>query len=277
MIELHDTIENALDAFLSAEDFEATCKKVSEAFFAREYLSQYLRCRVISSLPAASERAHHLRRALALHLVAGFTRSEDYRFDLTSSDWVAIIMSRLRSAPEFHISQITNYSLFDSLVGILDIAVDAGFANPVSRSSISMPAKSKPLLNRSSDTPSAESSFNSQIDTLTQQLRQMSNSIRGSGTSHLRRTEAKATLDRLIVRLEHGVRTRPKARKGIFGDATGEQRAFLSGFPKPTSTAHDEADDGVSVIPAEMFSGREVGGDNQTSAESSAVSGAEST
>lgn len=274
--ELHATIENALDAFPRAEDFEATCKKVHQAFFGRNYLSQNLQCRVVSSLPATSQRAHHLRRALALHLVADFTRSEDYRFGLESSDWAAIIVDRVRCAPEFNIAQITNYSLFDSLVGILDIAIDAGFADHVSPSSISMPAKPKAFPNGSSGIPTAESLFNSQIDTLTQQLLLMSSQIRGSGTSHLRRTEAKASLDRLIMRLENGVRTRPKPRKGIFGEATDQQRAFLSGFLKPISTDQDE-DDGVSVMPADVLNDGKIGGDNQTSEESSAVSGAEST
>ena len=277
MTDLHDTIGTALDAFPGAEDFDATCKRVHQAFFARGYLSQYLRCRVISSLPAASERAHHLRRALALHLIADFTRTEDYRIDPISSDWVAIILNRLRSAPEFNIAQILNYSLFDSLVGILDIAIDAGFADCGLPSSVPTPAKPKAFLNGPSGTPSAESSFNSQIDALTQQLLHMSSQIRGSGTSHLRRTEAKASLDRLIVRLENGVRTKAKPRKGIFGDATSaQQRAFLSGFLKPISTDRDAEDDGVSVSPADVLNDRKIGGGNQTSEESSAVSGAES-
>jgi hypothetical protein len=275
--ELHDTIESVLDADHKEEWFEAICEHVHQAFFALDYLSEQLRCRIIAALPATSERTHHLRRLLALHLVAGFTRGRDYRNGLNSPEWNEIITERLGSAPEFNISQTTNYSLFDSLVEVLDIALDAGFSNFPSGPSLPAPIKTTLRLSNRTAVPTAESTFNSQIDTITQQLRLMSSRIRGSGTSHLRRTEAKSSLERLIIRLEHSVRTQPKPRKGIFGGATDEQRAFLNGFLKPASAKQGDESDNVSVVPPEMLSDREVGDDNEPSGNTSAVSGAEST
>ena len=275
--ELHDTIESVLDADPKEDCFEAICEHVHQAFFALDYLSEQLRCRIIAALPATSERTHHLRRLLTLHLVAGFTRGRDYHNDPNSPEWVEIVTGRLMSAPEFNISQTTNYSLFDSLIEILDIAFDAGFSNLPLQSSHPAPRKTTLHLSNQTTVPTAESTFNSQIDTITQQLRLMSSRIRGSGTSHLRRTEAKSSLERLIMRLEHSVRTRPKPRKGIFGGATSEQRAFLSGFLKPDSAKPGNESDSVSVVPPEMLSDREVGDDKEISGNTSTVSGAEST
>ena len=275
--DLHDTIECVLDADPETDWFEAVCKRVHQDFFALDCLSAQLRCRIISSLPATSERTHHLRRLLALHLVAGYPCGKDYLHDSSSPEWVGIVTKMLESASQFNISQSTNYALLDSLIEILDIALDAGFSNSLTGSSLPAPTKTTLHVSNRSTVRTAESAFNSKIDTIAQQLRLMSSRIRGSGTSHLRRTEAKSSLERLIMRLEHSVRTRPKPRKGIFGGATGEQRAFLSGFLKPAPVKQENESDSVSVVSPELLSDREVVDDNETSGGTSAVSGAEST
>lgn len=274
--EIHDTLESVLDAIPTDESFEMVCKAVHQDFFARSYLSQHLQCQAISSLPAISDRTHHLRRLLALHLIANLTSGKDYRRDLTSPGWVAIIKIRVESAAEFNISLTTSYSLLHSLIEVLDIAIDAGFSGGVSDASIPLPTKTQMLMGKSSTPSTAESRFNSHIDTLTYHLRSMPSQIRGSGTSHLRRTEAKSSLERLIMRLEHSVRTRPKPRNGVFGGSTSDQRDFLSSFLKPIATTRED-NNAFSMVPADMLSDREVSDDNQTSGEVSAVSGAEST
>ena len=271
---IHEVLDHVLEAIPDADQFDMACKKVHHAFFEREYLSKQRRCAVISSMPATSERTQHLRRLLALHLLAGFTASQDYRENLQSPSWVVTIKKCLETEPDFDVSQTTNYKMLDALIGILDIAIDAGFSEPAL--SMPIPIKTKTNFNKPSSTPSAEVTFNSQIDSLTKVLQSMSSQIRGSGTSHLRRTEAKSSLDRLILRLEHSVRTRPKPRKGVFGGTTGEQRAFLSSFLQPLGSARDQSEDGVSVVPVKIVSDGEIGDGQQSPDDVSAVSGGES-
>jgi hypothetical protein len=271
---IHEVLDNVLEAIPNAEQFDTVCKQVHQTFFERTHLSKQRQCEVISSMPASSGRAQHLRRLLALHLLGGFTATPNYSPNLQSPYWVEIIKKYLETDADFNISQTTDYKLLNALIGILDIAIDAGFTELDSAMPFS--TKTKVKLNKSSSTPSAAARFNSQIDNLTQVLQSISSQIRGSGTSHLRRTEAKSSLDRLILRLEHGVRTRPKARKGIFGGATGEQRDFLSSFLKPLATGRDETEDGVRVVPLEMVGDRAFGNGQQSPDEASAMPGAQS-
>ena len=48
----------------------------------------------------------------------------------------------------------------------------------------------------------------------------------------MRRTECKGAIDRLAVRLEYGLRTRPKPKKGVFGSekVLGGTEAGVGGF-----------------------------------------------
>ena len=86
----------------------------------------------------------------------------------------------------------------------------------------------------------------------------MASRIRGAGTTHLRRTEAKSAFDRLITRLEHSVRTKPKPRKGIFGGVTGEQRTFLSGFLKRPDEKQEDDSSGVDTVTKAQLSADDI-------------------
>ena len=226
-------------------------------------LSLQVRCRIINSFPVAMQRCHDLRRWMALQC---FADSDKDLPEPASEDWTNRIVARMKKAPEFAISESTNYALLDSLISALDIAIDAGFSDFEFRSSSTAHTNAAgPFAKQSAPSP-AESTFNSQIDVITTQLRLMSSRIRDAGTSHLRRTEAKSAIERLIVRLEHSVRTRPKAKKGIFGGVSGEQRSFLSGFLKQVD---EKAADAVNVVPVNVpLSDREA-------SDGSAVPGAE--
>lgn len=270
---IHDGIEHILNAHPDHGVFEETCEFAHERFFgvsAWADLSLQLQCRAIASLPASTERSHRLRRLLAVHLITNKTREDQRQDDLTAPRWADAIVARLKKAPVFKISESTDYALLNSLIVLLDIAIDAGFSDFAFRSSNPVSTRPTGPFGKQSTTTSAESAFNSQIDAITSQLRLMSSRIRDAGTSHLRRTEAKSAIERLAVKLVDSVRTRPKPRKGIFGGNTGEQRRFLSGFLKPVQTNNDESES-VSIVPVDLLSDRE-GSDHS---EASAVSGAE--
>ncbi|KAK3696136.1 hypothetical protein LTR37_018107 [Vermiconidia calcicola] len=271
---VHNGIEQILNDRQDEEFLEQLYEWTVHSLFKSE-LSLQLRCRVVASLPAYAERGHRLRRLLALHIIASLDAKHEYRSDATSPDWADIILFRLKTAPQFATSESTNYALLDPLISVLNIAVDAGF----STNSSSHPKSLKPLAATkpaNSVISDAETTFNAQIDALTSQLRQISSRIRDAGTSHLRRAEAKSSIERLVVRLEYSVRTKPKPRKGIFGGmVSGEQRNFLSGFLK-------KEDDAVSVVPVDMLSEREVssgedtdGSGNEAAGADAAVAGAE--
>ena len=255
---IHECIEHVLDA-VADESLGVVLEDVHQKVFEQDTLSLQLQCRAIAALPALSKRSHRLRRSLALHLIAGNVREFDYMGDPDLPDWSDEILNRLKKDRRFAISEATNYAELNALISVLDIAIDAGFSDHVFPTVSNPPPKpTGPLATKPSPHPTAEATFNAQIDTLTYHLRQMSSRIRDAGTSHLRRTETKSAIERLVVRLEHSVRTRPKPRKGIFGGVTGEQRSFLSGFLKQmVPNAEDRGSDDVTVVPLEILSGRE--------------------
>ena len=197
-------------------------------------LSLPLRCRLIASLPAHTEASHGFRRSLALHALAsdhGDPKSQkQQRYPVLSNDarWGDLILSTLKTSPTWSISESTNYTHLNALIPVLDIGIDAGFPSP------------RPLtksLDSKNEIPAVsekerERAFNRQVDALVDQIRAMSSRIRDAGTNHLGRTEAKTALERVAVRVEHCVRTRPTPAKGVFGSGggVGRQMGFMSGF-----------------------------------------------
>lgn len=219
-------------------------------------LSLPLRCRFVGAIPAYTTQCHRLRRMLALHLLDNpFEPVPALRepwIEPEADEWVAILLNRLRTAPEWSISESTDYALLNALIPVLDIAIDAGFSSPF-RTTTSLPSHpthpslptkpssnsfTKPLRNTNTSYPTQSTStkaFNARIDALTSTLRLLSSRIRDAGTSHLRRTEAKSALERVVVRLEWCVRTKPRAVRGVFGgggrdEEEERERGFMGGF-----------------------------------------------
>ena len=290
--ELKSQLHESMAAIMDSMDLHGIDITAHTVFTYASGLSLPLRCRLIASLPASTEKCHRLRRLLALHLIADKPVPEpaddddyyhygtaDPDLDPSSPEWITVLLSRLRSAPEWHISESTDYTHLNALIPILDIALDAGFSSPPPTSITNGTAASNP--NKAAKAPSQsneEKAFNAQIDAFTDIIRQMSARIRDAGTSHLRRTEAKSALERVVVRLEHCVRTRPRPRKGVFGGAGGQQRGLMGGFlgkglvdgagdsGKARRKGGDgkkarHPDDRVTVVPEDRLSER--GGDSE--------------
>ncbi|KAI7153095.1 hypothetical protein KC316_g14772 [Hortaea werneckii] len=201
-------------------------------------LSLNLQCRLVTSLPTGKPAVRLLRRKLALLLI---TRSESDR-PLESEDWTAVILNRLRKWRVFHVTEATDYALLTSLVDVLDIAIGPGFSdfafllNKTSeKAKHQQPPTGHLHFGRNSHTPRTSSleehAFNSQIDSLTQMLQKKSSHIKDGSMSDLQRTEAKAVLGRVIMRLEHAVRTWPKLKRGVFDDGPdAESVGLMDGF-----------------------------------------------
>lgn len=225
---IEDAIEYLLQRVSSHDDMFT---KLKQAFHHSGYSTQ-LKCNAIASLPALSEHSHALQRRLAISLV---TSQQTVAAPNTSPANATAILHALRNAPQFHISDATNYSFLNPLLTILDLALDAGFYEQDYRTPApSSPPKTilKPSISTSataSETP-AETAFNAQIDAFITQLTLMASRIKDAGTTHLRRSEAKHALERLVRRLEFAVRSRPRKRGGVFGAGLEVQRGLLRGF-----------------------------------------------
>ena len=203
-------------------------------------LSLNLQCRLVSSMPTGNSTLRLLRKKLALLLI---TRSESDR-PLESEDWTAVILNRLRKWRVFQVTEATDYTLLASLVDVLDIAIGPGFSDfaflnkPSEKAEQQQqPPTGRLHFGRNSHTPRISSpeehAFNSQIDSVTQALQKKSSHIKDGSMSDLQRTEAKAVLGRVIMRLEHAVRTRPKLKRGVFDDGPdAESVGLMDGFVK---------------------------------------------
>ncbi|KAM0712407.1 hypothetical protein Q7P37_011503 [Cladosporium fusiforme] len=244
-MQLH--IEQAMNGILESNDenslqtvFQETTRQIMHA----STISRHILSRAVATLPATTLRLHSLRRRLALHIL--LEAPLDETINTSSSSTGARLLTKLKTHPSFHISESTDYVALHSLIDLLDIAIDAGFSTFTFLLAQNQPTEIKPQpknLFTTAQAPQAKevASFNAQTDALTTQLRLMGSKIRDAGTSHLKRTEAKSALERLVVRLECAVRTRPRPRKGVFdrGGVGNVSAAAMQAFLKKNSVEED--------------------------------------
>ncbi|KAF2770333.1 hypothetical protein EJ03DRAFT_66024 [Teratosphaeria nubilosa] len=227
---LSNAIETLCDS-VQPEEVDGLYKYARMTLLTDDKLSLNMQARLVASLPATSAQTHVFRRRLALYLV---TKSQKLRA-LTSPEWVNIIIKRLKTAPEYAMGDKSDYDLILNLVTVLDIAIDAGFSDfslhdkPSAESVNTGPfGKTQPLMS------AEEKAFNRNVDLLSEQIEEMASRITGAGATHVKRVEAKSALERLCLRLEYGVRTKPKPRKGVFGELGNdtESRKSMEEFVK---------------------------------------------
>jgi hypothetical protein len=234
-IHIERAICSILEPHASDEDLQTVFRETTRQILHASSLSRHILSRAIASLPATILPLHQLRRKLSLHILLDASIDED--IDVTSATTGLRLLQRLKKHASLHISESTDYVTFHSLIDLLDIAIDVGFSDFAflsqgnqSHHKAALPTKSLFGHTAVSQSP-AETAFNAQIDDLISHLRSMGSKIRDAGTSHLKRTEAKSALERLVVRLEAAVRTRPRPRKGVF-DRSGNSASAMKGFLK---------------------------------------------
>lgn len=114
------------------------------------------------------------------------------------------ITQHLRSArfdSKLYQAKSTNnydYSELKATTSLLNIVID------IDRASTEFPGKE------------AESEFNADVDALADRVKRIFSAIEDSGASHLKRTEAKQSLEALHYRIVFSVRSKPRVRT-IFG------------------------------------------------------------
>jgi hypothetical protein len=94
-----------------------------------------------------------------------------------------------------------DYSELGAITSLLNIVIDLGRTTPTF-----------------SDKES-ERSFNADVDALADRIKKIFSSIEDTGASHLRRTEAKQSLEALHYRIVYSVRSKPPAKKSLFGSS----------------------------------------------------------
>ena len=181
--------------------------------------------RIVSMLPASTTQLSLLRRRLAL---AFFLSSPDVLYtDLSSpyaSDVVGIIIDRLETNPIFQLDDFTNFAELTALVTILDIGIGPGFSSEPALLMQPLPApvvssKTSRFSRINKEIPSdpitaAQTAHNASVDKLADALTKIISRINDRGASHMGRTETKGVLDRVIQRLDLGVRCWPRKRGG---------------------------------------------------------------
>ncbi|KAH9837487.1 hypothetical protein Tdes44962_MAKER01843 [Teratosphaeria destructans] len=237
---LAHAIEALCDS-VQPEEVDGLYKYALMTLLTDDKLSLNMQARLVASLPATSAQTHVFRRRLALYLV---TKSQKLR-PLTSPEWVNIIIKRLKTAPEYAMGEKSDYDLILNLITVLDVAIDAGFSdfsfhNKASTQSVNTGpfGTTQPVMSVE------EKAYNRNVDLLSGQIKEMAGRITGAGATHVKRVEAKSALERVCLRLEYGVRTKPKPRKGVFGELGNdmESRKSMQEFvrlrPKDETLVH---------------------------------------
>jgi hypothetical protein len=239
-------IEASINTLLKAipeDHFEQEILEIGKALFTT-VKSPVLRHQLISALPCYTSQTHHFRRQLALAFALNSAKHLESSLD--NHKVIHHILLSLRESKHYQIGKKTDYTVMGAYFSMLDVAIDVGFSDfifadaPVADSAIGgaedRAEGSRKLLfapqtvRRAPENP-REKAFNEDVDKLTQEIRDIMAQILDSGASHMKRTECKATADRLIQRLENGVRTKAKPAKDWY-DRNDHGKTLMEGFVK---------------------------------------------
>jgi hypothetical protein len=237
-------IEASIDTLLKAipeEHFEQEILRISRGLFTA-VTSPVLRHQLISALPCYTSQTHRFRRQLALAFALKSTRRLEALLD--NHKLINHILLSLRQSKHYRVGKNTDYTVMDAYFAMLDVAVDIGFsdfnfaeASPAESGIDAAEDRPKgvrrslfaPRIMRKAPENAKEKAFNEDVDKLAKEIRDIMAQILDSGASHMKRTECKATADRLVQRLENGVRTKAKPAKDWY-NKNDEGVALMEGF-----------------------------------------------
>jgi hypothetical protein len=195
--------------------------------------SPILRSQLVSSFPCHSRRAHRFRRQLALAFALDSPRR--LTSDVANAALINHILVSLTQSPTYIISANTDYLKLNATLSMLDVALDIGFSDftflPKNETGTTADnqANGRPAKLQVNE---EENEFNAGIDMIAKRIREIMAKVVDTGASHMRRTEAKSTADRVVHRLEGSVRTKPKAARDWFGSGREDtvSKAFMESF-----------------------------------------------
>lgn len=155
-----------------------------------------LRLQMLWNIPAHSPPLSLLRRRLAL----AFLFEDETILHQEPDDWPNLrAIAKHLEGNRFAIRNNTDYAELAMLIGILRIGVDSG---------------DPPLQSRSSSQERA--AFHADVDLLTSRINGMFSQIVDSGASHMKRTQAKETLEAFLSQLRFAMRLTPKPKTMMF-------------------------------------------------------------
>ncbi|KAK6001066.1 hypothetical protein QM012_003149 [Aureobasidium pullulans] len=238
---LQNCIVNLLEADTAPSVQITTIEHVGQrirAHIPNPILIQHL----IGSLPSYMSASHSFKRRLGL---ASFLKSNTYLNDnLDDLATMKALTLCLHENRAFKIRDNTDFQKLAARFDTLNIAIGAGFSRFEFRSEVTTTNDSPANTGRTTCTlpvSEEESRFNLAVDGLVAELRTIAFNIRDSGATHMRRTECKTAIEKLMYRLEFAARTRPKPKKGIFGGAEGTSdmlRSFVAKREQDTAVDH---------------------------------------
>ena len=186
--------------------------------------------RLLRLLPSFASTLHIFKRRIAL---ASFLNAKSHLTnDLEEPSTMKEVALYLRENRRFKIRDDTDFSILGAQFSILDTAIGLGlsrfeFGGNELVSKTDSPAGMGSVTYRPPQSDE-EVRFNTAVDDVVAGLRSIAFNIRDSGATHMRRTECKTKIEKLSYRLEFSARTRPKPRKGIFGESEGAKDMMMN-------------------------------------------------
>lgn len=193
---------------------------------------------LLSALPYSTQTLAVLRRRLALSFFLSdpdLLRANPNNPPHTSTIPSAIYKLIKFSSTTFRIDDRTDYPRLTDLISILDIGIGPGFyANPILPATViptaevaltspnplktlhyAAPSATKPGPDVDRLVAEAQVTHDRSIDSISSTIRALVNRINDCGAAHMTRTDAKGVLERLLYRLEYGVRCGRRTKTGV--------------------------------------------------------------
>lgn len=190
------------------EKWDAQSKEIADTVMCTVIEPKHRLC-ILKILPVSSPRVHLFHRRLAMTFLF-----EDSSYMTTAYDSLVHLrqFGLLLGRSQFRIGPDTDYVSLQSLIGILDIAIDNG-----------------------STAASSISEKDREVDHLVDNLRLMFSKIIDTNAQNLAKTEAKDAIERLQFRLTFSVRSRQKMALDMELDGDGKTQSMLTWGTKSAS------------------------------------------
>lgn len=201
---------------------------------------------LIYALPTRSPLTAYFQRYLALSFLL-YPESLDITFaDLKLAK---LLRQHIRKSPHFQVRKQTDYGVLTARLALLDIAIGPGPMSVPYQPLVSPPTSnpgSSPVI-APVPVSSEINDFNAEVDTLTQCIKILGNSIvEASASVDLSVLDAKDCIERLTARLEHAVRIGGKKPHNLFGgDDENRQLKVTDIFRKVAKSAAAEPSQGI--------------------------------
>ena len=175
-----------------------------------------LQRRVLSVLPDTTAKQNTFKRRLALAFFFGDSTLLSCRLE-NSRSTTHRITSHIRTSTAFDMfNERIDYRSLTASIAILDIAIGAGFVQPRAVASDANTEVRKTAKMQEKD-------FNEQADALSAAVNMLYARIQDTGASHMLRTTAKSTIQNLALRIDNGIRTRPRPRRDMLQPLTASR------------------------------------------------------